>query len=92
MCYSRLTIKKILERPKLKRHPRSAIAFSSPEHTYKNFEHHGKLTFLGVIVNKHISTKTREKKKNNEIFLTESNMKQKIKLHATTFQSISPLG
>ena len=41
---------------KFKQHPHVAKAFSYPKHIYKHVEHHGKLTFLEVIVNKPKST------------------------------------
>ena len=37
---------KLVEKPKFKQHPPNSKAFSSPEHIYKNVEHHGKLTSL----------------------------------------------
>ena len=47
---------KLVERPKIKRHPHTAKAISSPDHIYKKFEQHGKLTSLGLKSDKHKST------------------------------------
>ena len=46
--------------PKFKRHPLVAKAFSFSKHIYKHVEHHGKLTFLGVNVDKPQSTKAKK--------------------------------
>ena len=47
---------KVVDRPKFKRHPHVAKAFRYPKHIYKHVEHHGKLIFLGVKVDKPKST------------------------------------
>ena len=46
----------IVERPKFKPYLHTAKALSSPEHIYKNVEHHGKRTSLGVKDDKPKST------------------------------------
>ena len=41
-----------VERTKIKQHPQTAKAFSSPEYIYKKVEHPGKLNSMGVKVDK----------------------------------------
>ena len=42
----------IVDMPMFKWHPHLAKAFTYPKHIYKHVEHHGKLSFLGLKVDK----------------------------------------
>ena len=42
----------IVEKPKFKQYQHIDIYFSSPEHIYKHVEHHKKLFFKGINVDK----------------------------------------